>query len=139
VFQPEVVAEIPTSTGEALKGGQWSPDMQLLVLASNEKLYALSRDFDIVSEQDLRPLQPGKGNIELKFGLRHHSFVLQSSCKLSDGAQEKLNFKDRLVGKIVRKSMSTRSPYLLMKAMMAVVCWYHGVQVGVVFALAYTQ
>jgi WD40 repeat protein len=42
-------------------GGAWSPDFQALVVATNDLLISISRDFDTIDEVDLFPTHAGKG------------------------------------------------------------------------------
>lgn len=42
-------------------GGAWSPDFQMLVVATSELLISVSRDFDTIDEVDLFPTHAGKG------------------------------------------------------------------------------
>lgn len=44
-----------------VKGGSWSPDLQLLILANEDMIYSISRDFDILCEENIRPQKIGKG------------------------------------------------------------------------------
>ncbi|KAI1724817.1 IKI3 family domain-containing protein [Ditylenchus destructor] len=46
-----------------VKCGAWSPDLQLLILATDDMIYSVSRDFEIVSEEKLRPTEAGKDQL----------------------------------------------------------------------------
>jgi elongator complex protein 1 len=60
--QNSTVTEVGAMPGPIL-GGAWSPDLQLLSLASDEMLFTISRDFDVISEETLRPTNPGKDQL----------------------------------------------------------------------------
>ncbi|KAI1713602.1 IKI3 family domain-containing protein [Ditylenchus destructor] len=55
----ESVAYIPGP----IKCGAWSPDLQLLILATDDMIYSVSRDFEIVSEEKMRPMEAGKDQL----------------------------------------------------------------------------
>uniref|UniRef100_A0A915DYQ5 Elongator complex protein 1 n=1 Tax=Ditylenchus dipsaci TaxID=166011 RepID=A0A915DYQ5_9BILA len=72
VFQSGVIATINTEDELAnlvsslpgpITSAAWSPDQQLLILASDHMLFALSREFEIISEEILRPDQAGKDQL----------------------------------------------------------------------------
>ena len=49
------------STADVLHGGDWSPDIQILVVATDAHLIAISRDFETICKVPLRPKHAGKG------------------------------------------------------------------------------
>lgn len=42
-------------------GGAWSPDQHLLILATSDELFAISRDFEIQESNELRTKKAGIG------------------------------------------------------------------------------
>jgi hypothetical protein len=44
-------------------GGAWSPDFQALVVATQNLLISISRDFDTIDEVDILPKHAGKGKV----------------------------------------------------------------------------
>uniref|UniRef100_A0A914PZH5 ELP1 first N-terminal beta-propeller domain-containing protein n=1 Tax=Panagrolaimus davidi TaxID=227884 RepID=A0A914PZH5_9BILA len=47
------IQEYPVLFEQKILGGSWSPDLSLLIIATNEKIYSFTRDFDIENEVEL--------------------------------------------------------------------------------------
>lgn len=46
---------------DSVLNGAWSPDQQLLILATVDEIISLSRDFEIQDRNELRTKKDGKG------------------------------------------------------------------------------
>jgi len=69
------VAEEPVLCGFTIIGGSWSPDLGLLIIATTEKLLAITRNFEIEHEVDLYTQDPGKEQLmTIGWGARETQF-----------------------------------------------------------------
>lgn len=98
--------------GKRISGCSWSPDLQHLVIASENQLFIVSRIqqdghqfFKILAETILRPTSLGKGYIRINV---MQIFFHQINWLQLDGAPQRLNSKDRWENKIERKRIQTK-------------------------------
>uniref|UniRef100_A0A914RGD3 Uncharacterized protein n=1 Tax=Parascaris equorum TaxID=6256 RepID=A0A914RGD3_PAREQ len=52
--------EVLEVVNDEVYGGSWAPDAHILVIASKESLYFVSREFEIISQEQLNPTSPGQ-------------------------------------------------------------------------------
>ncbi|KAE9553077.1 hypothetical protein FO519_003710 [Halicephalobus sp. NKZ332] len=69
------IAEEPVLCGHTVVGGSWSPDLGLLIIATTEKLLAITRNFEIEHEVDLYFQDPGREQLmTIGWGARETQF-----------------------------------------------------------------
>uniref|UniRef100_A0A914C5A1 Elongator complex protein 1 n=1 Tax=Acrobeloides nanus TaxID=290746 RepID=A0A914C5A1_9BILA len=77
------IASLPSP----LLGGAWSPDLQALVLASSEMLFLVSREFEIISEENINPTSQGKDQLlTVGWGSRESQFQGAGTLKKREAA-----------------------------------------------------
>ncbi|KAI6178588.1 Elongator complex protein 1 [Aphelenchoides besseyi] len=70
-------------------GGAWSPDMQILVVATDELLIAISAEFDTIAEVELLPTHAGKEELQtIGWGSKETQFQGQAG----KGNREKVDW-----------------------------------------------
>ncbi|KAI6203285.1 hypothetical protein M3Y94_00538500 [Aphelenchoides besseyi] len=72
-----------------IHGGAWSPDMQILVVATDELLIAISAEFDTIAEVELLPTHAGKEELQtIGWGSKETQFQGQAG----KGNREKVDW-----------------------------------------------
>ncbi|VDK50873.1 unnamed protein product [Anisakis simplex] len=70
---------------EEVTGGSWSPDTHILVVTTREKVYFVSREFDIINEGPLNPTTAGQSELmSVGWGSRETQFQGPSGRKKLD-------------------------------------------------------
>uniref|UniRef100_A0A914XY27 Ribosome control protein 1 domain-containing protein n=1 Tax=Panagrolaimus superbus TaxID=310955 RepID=A0A914XY27_9BILA len=69
------IQEYPILCEQKVLGGSWSPDLSLLIIATEQKLYSITRDFDIENEVELYIQDPGREQLmTIGWGARETQF-----------------------------------------------------------------
>ena len=67
--------EYPVLFEQQVVGGSWSPDLGLLIVATDETLFSLTRDFEIEHQVQLYLPDPGKEQLmTIGWGARETQF-----------------------------------------------------------------
>lgn len=74
--------EVVELVNDEVYGGSWAPDAHVLAIASKECIYFVSREFDIISQEQLNPTSAGQSELmSVGWGSKQTQFQGSSAAK----------------------------------------------------------